>query len=140
MQSRLFRHTMKWLMVMTFLAAAVGCEKLTQDKPGATQKDASHQQEDTKQNAEASQPQAQTQAPSPSQLASAPQFKPQPEPQQTGALQDIHNLASLIPAGKELSLLSNGQKAVARGDLNKDGIDDLAIIVEDPKESMVERI
>ncbi|KEQ22645.1 hypothetical protein [Paenibacillus tyrfis] len=141
MQSRFFSQTMKCLMIMVFLAAAVGCEKSTEDKPGATQKDASNQLEDTKQNAEASQPQAraQTQAPSPSQLPSEPQSKAQPEPQQTGAAQDIRNLSSLIPAGKALSLLSNGQKAIARGDLNKDGMDDLAIIVEDPKDSMTER-
>lgn len=134
MQSRFLSHTMKWLMIMVFLAAAVGCEKPTGDKPEAPKKDASNQLKDTKQNAEASQPQTQA----PSQLASEPQSKPQPEAQQqTGAIQE--NLSSLIPAGKELALLSNGQKAIARGDLNKDGIDDLAIIVEDPKETMTER-
>ncbi|MCM3270947.1 TolB family protein [Paenibacillus elgii] len=137
MQSRFFSHTMKWFMIMTFLAAAVGCEKSTEDKPKAPQNNASHQQEDRKPNAEALQAQAQTQAQAPSQLPSESQSKSQPEPQQTGAAQDT--LSSLIPAGKALSLLSNGQKAITRGDLNKDGIDDLAIIVEDPKDSMTER-
>ncbi|KZE75117.1 hypothetical protein AV654_27615 [Paenibacillus elgii] len=139
MQSRFFSHTTKWFMIMAFLAAAIGCEKSTEDKPEAPQNNASHQQEDRKPNAEALQAQAQTQAPSPSQLTSDTQSKPQPEPQQTGSAQDIRNLSSLIPVGKSLSLLSNGQKAIARGDLNKDGMDDLAIIVEDPKDSMTER-
>ncbi|MCP3775557.1 WD40 repeat domain-containing protein [Paenibacillus sp. MZ04-78.2] len=135
MENRFFSHTMKWLVIMVFLAAAVGCEKSTENKPEAPQKDASHQQEERKPNAEPSQPQAQA----PSQLPSESQSKSESEPQQTGAAQDIRSLSSLIPAGKELSLLRNGKKAVARGDLNKDGIDDLAIIVEDPKETMAER-
>ncbi|SFL60326.1 WD40-like Beta Propeller Repeat [Paenibacillus sp. 1_12] len=57
----------------------------------------------------------------------------------TGPKDYSKEIVSFLPKGKVVSSKVNGSEASAKGDLNKDGIDDIVVIVENPSQTGTSR-